>query len=77
MGAMGGSRLGTAMAMPSASTLCQLLALGLLIETRLAVLKQQQPEHDHTARRALEGDDGASFVTAAQAEAIVGEHIAG
>lgn len=76
LGAMGGFRLGAApMAMPLASAICRLLALGLPVETRLAVLKQQ-PEHDETARRALESDDGASFVTVAQAEAIVVEHVA-
>ena len=57
-------------AMPSAGALCQLLALGLFVETRLAV-HRQQPQHD-TARRSL---DDASFVTVAEAEAIVAEHV--
>jgi hypothetical protein len=55
---------------PSAGTLCQLLALGLLVETRLELAAQQQS--DNTARRAL---DGVSFVTEAQAEAIVADHV--
>ena len=63
--------------MPSAGALCQLLALGLLVETRLELAAQEnyeQPQHDDTARRVL-GSDGASFVTVAQVEAIVGEHV--
>jgi phosphotransferase system HPr-like phosphotransfer protein len=55
--------------MPSATTLCQLLALGLLVETRLRFAAQTQ--NDGTARRALE-NDGASFVTVEQTEAICG-----
>ena len=60
--------------MPSAGTLCQLLTLGLLVETRLRVATVQgQPEQHDTARRAL---DGASFVTVAQAQAIMADHVA-
>ena len=58
--------------MPSVSALCQLLALGLLVETRLELVAQKQPQHD-TARRSLENGDGASFVTVAQAEALLGD----
>ena len=74
MGEMGGRRVlcrvGTAM--PSAGTLCQLLALGLIVETRLELAAQK---HDgDTAHRVLHDDDP-SFVTAAQTEAIVADHV--
>ena len=58
-------RLGAAM--PSAGTLCQLLALGLLVETRLELAAQKQ--NDSTVRRFL--FDGASYATVAQTETIV------
>eukprot|EP01046_Picozoa_sp_COSAG06_P105505 COSAG06_NODE_51744_length_310_cov_0.734597_1_plen_59_part_10 len=52
--------------MPSAGTLCQLLALGLLVETRLELAAQRQG--GGTTRRALENDD-APLVTAAKTQA--------
>ena len=70
LGVMGG-RLGAVVSLiPSASTLCQLLALGLLVETRLELAAQERPQHD-TARRSL---DGASFPTVAPVEAMLVEH---
>jgi hypothetical protein len=58
-------------AMPSVGTLCQLLALGLLVETRLQLAAQKQPQHnDSSARRDL-GDT----VTEAVVEAIVGDRV--
>ena len=61
-------RSSTAM-MPSAGTLCQLLALGLLVETRLELATQ----NDDTARRSL--DDGASCATVAHTEALVADRV--
>ena len=58
---------------PSAGTLCQLLALGLLVETRLELAAQTQS--GGTARRVLANNDSASLVTAAQAETIVADHV--
>ena len=54
--------------MPSAGTLCQLLALGLLVETRLELAAQKLS--GGTAHRVLHDD--ASLVTAAQTEAMAG-----
>ena len=44
--------------MPSAGTLCQLLALGLLVETRLELTAQRQS--GGTARRVLANNDDTS-----------------
>jgi hypothetical protein len=70
---MGGHRVlfRLSAAMPSAGTLRQLLALGLLVETRLELVAQRQG--GGTARRALE--DRRSVVMMEQAVVIVGDHV--